>query len=117
MSNSDPIIQLEDALALVFDTQALTIMALRSNLKKEDERRLNKFLARLVVEEADLISMIDALEDGGQPGIAPPTAAQVADISTLSGEVEQLTNGNLAASGVLAVSGKVLDLAIAVSGA
>lgn len=116
MSSGDPVIDLENALALVFDAEALTLKGLRANPSKEEQRKLNKRLASLVVEEADLIAMIDALENRIEPGIKPPTDAQVTEIAKLSEKVEQDTQDNITASDALATSGKVLELAMKVSG-
>ena len=116
MANGDPIIEYENALALVYDAQALTLKGLRANPDKQEERKLIKRLARLKVEEADLIAMIDALEDEPAENLPAPDPALVAEIARLSGEVEAATKRNLSAAGALAAAGKVLDLAIKLTG-
>ena len=116
MANTDPIIEYENALALVYDAQALVLKGLRANPDKQEERRLNKHLAKLRVEEADLIAMIDALEDEPVKDLPMPDQALVDEIARLSGEVEKATRRNVTAAGALKVAGGILDLAINLTG-
>ena len=109
MANGDPIIDYENALALVYDAQALTLKGLRANPNRQQERKLNKRLASLKVEEADLIAMIDALENEPVEDLPGPDPALVAEIARLSGLVEAETKRNLTAEGALVAAGLVLD--------
>jgi hypothetical protein len=110
-SNSDPVIVLESALALVFDAIAIAQKGCRANPTKDEERKLNKTLARLEVERADLEGMIDALEN--EPAdVPPPTQEHVERIADLTGRVERQTRASLTAAGALAIASDVLDLAI-----
>ena len=111
----DPVIDYENALALVYDAQALVVKALRANPSKEEERRLNRRLGRLRLEETDLTAMIDALDNESDPSIQPPTDAQVQEIASLSGQVENATQANINASAALVTAGNVLDLASALT--
>jgi len=106
----------EDALALVFDAIAMARKGLRANPSKEEERKLNKLLARLEVERADLEAMLDALIDGRVIDVAPPTQAQVDEIARLTGEVGDWTRRNGTAAGAVTVLSKVLDLAVEITG-
>lgn len=106
----------EDALALVFDTIVTVKKGLRANPNKERERKLNKMLAQLEIERADLEAMLDAIIDGDTVDVAPPTQAQVDEIAALTGEVGGLTRANITAAGTISVASKVLALAAAVTG-
>jgi hypothetical protein len=109
--SNDPVIVLEKALALVFDAMAIAQKGRRANPTKEEERKLNKTLARLEIERADLEGMIDALEN--EPvDVPPPTQEHVNRIAELTGRVEEQTRMILTAAGALAISSDVLDLAI-----
>jgi hypothetical protein len=111
-SNDDPVIILERALALVFDVIAIAQKGRRANPTKEEERKLNKTLARLEVERADLEGMIDALENNEPHDVPPPTQEQVNRIAELTGRVEQQARASVTAAGALAIASDVLDLAI-----
>ena len=106
----------EDTLALVFETIVTAKQGLRANPRKEEERKLNRRLAQLEVERADLEAMLDAIIDGETIDVAPPTQEQVDEIARLTGEVGGLTRANLTAAGALTITSKVLALAAAVSG-
>jgi hypothetical protein len=110
-SKDDPVIILERALALVFDAIAIAQRGLRANPTKEEERKLNKTLAQLEVERADLEGMIDALENK-PTDVPPPTQEQVDRIAELTGRVEQQARASVTAAGALAIASDVLDLAI-----
>ena len=110
-SDDDPVIALERALALVFDAIAIAQKGRRANPTKEEERKLNKTLARLEVERADLEGMIDALQNE-TADVSPPTEEHVKRIAELTGRVEQQTRMSVTAAGALAIASDVLDLAI-----
>ncbi len=106
----------EDALALVFDAIAAARKGRRANPSKEEERKLNKALARLEVERADLEAILDAIIVGDTVDVAPPTQEQVDEIARLTGEVGILTRANITAAGAVTVASDVLALAVAVTG-
>lgn len=111
MSETDPVLVLEDALALVYDAQALVLRGLRSNPDKDEKRKLNKTLAKLKIEQKDLEDLIDAYED--EPNtVQMPAQGVVDEIARLSGEVEKVTRKNLSASRALELASGVLDMAI-----
>lgn len=105
----------EDALALVFDAIAAAHAARRANPSKEERRKINKLLLRLEVERADLEAMLDALIDGREIDVPPPTQAQVDRIAELTGEVETHTRNDRTAAGAVTVAAKVLDLAVEIT--
>lgn len=116
MTATDPIIEYENTLTLVYDAQAFTLKGLRSNPDKQQERSLNKRLAKLKVEEADLIAMIDAIEDDPSEELPMPDEALLNEIIRLTGEVEKATGKNVTASGALKITGEILDLAVKLTG-
>jgi len=110
MAETDPVLILENALALVYDAQSLVLRGLRANPDKDEQRRLNKTLARLKVEQKDLEDLIDAYED--EPNIMKPPPQEVVDnIAELSGKVEQEIGKNVTASRALELASGVLDMA------
>jgi hypothetical protein len=106
----------EDALALVFDAIATNRKGLRANPSKDEKRKLNKQLARLEAERADLEAMLDAIIDGETIDVAPPTQAQVDEIASLTGQVEGWTRDNRTAAGAITVATNVLALAVEITG-
>ena len=110
----NPLITLGDALSLVFDAIALAQKGLLKNPSKEQERKLNRTLARLELERADIHAQILALI--AKKGAVPrPTTAQVKEISDLTAEVDALTNASITASGAVALTSKILGLATEIS--
>lgn len=108
--------QLETALALIYSAIHLNNDGLRANPDKPEKRKLLKRRARLEAERANLEGMVDALADGEDIDVQPPTAEQVQAIADLTGEVEQQTQAAVTASAALVLTGKVLDLAIKLTG-
>ena len=109
-SSADPLVTLSNALALVFDGIALAEKGLLKNPSKEEERQLNINLAQLERDRATIKANILALSSKSRE-IAPPTEAQVAEMSTLTAEVDALTTGALTSTGALALSSKIMTLA------
>ena len=106
---------LEEALGLIYDAISLNNKGMRANPSKEEKRRLMKRRARLEAERADLEGLLDAMADGEDIGVTPPTPEQVKAIADLTAQVEQQTRAAVTASAVLALTGQVLDLAIALT--
>lgn len=114
-NSNDPVINLELALALVFDAIAIAQKGLRANPSKEEGRKLHKTIARLEIERTDLEEMIDAL-DNSPDDVPPPSQEDVDRIAELTGRVEQQTRQNLTAAGAVEITSNVLDLAIKLTG-
>lgn len=114
MSNGvDKIPELLHAIELVNDAIALTEKALVDNPSIDEERELNIKLARLKARLAVLDAELDAAL-AGDSSVQAPTQAQLAQMESLSANVEQAANQSVA--GRIAVIAKVLDLASAVIG-
>lgn len=111
-----PRIVYNDALALVHNAIMATREGLLANPSREQERKLNKILARLQVEVANLESMLIALAKKQPVGVEPPTQAHVDEIAKLTGEVEGLTRETLTAASALSVASSVLALAVDITG-
>jgi hypothetical protein len=110
-----PSIALGRALALVFRALAVAEDALLLNPSREQERALNETLLELEGKRALIRAMLDAL--ASDPGALPgPTAAQVTEVSLLTGQVETLTTANLTASSAITFTSKVLVLATQIAG-
>lgn len=108
---TDIVIELEKALALIYDAKAEILKARRQKPDKNTLRDLNKTMAKLEIEQTDLEELIDAYED--EPGDLPmPDPALVSEIASLTGAVEQHARSNATATQSLAVASKVLDMAI-----
>ena len=107
---------LSNALSLVYDALAAARKALLENPTKEQRRKLQRRIARLEAERAEISAKLDALADG-ETDVKGPTAAQVAQIAVLTREVGAMTEANLAASKVLAVTTKILALAAKIADA
>ena len=105
-----PIVTLGEAVALVIDAIALAEKGLERNPSREEERELNQTLIDLEERRAEIQAKLDALVDGTQQ-LAGPTRAQVAQISSLTGQVEAETNASETASGAVTLSARVLALA------
>ena len=54
---------LSDMLSLVYDAIAIAQKGLLANPSKDEERKLNRTLAKLELERVDLRAMLDAMED------------------------------------------------------
>ena len=106
----DPVIALGKALSLVGKAIAAAAKGLFSNPSTEEQRDLNATIAELELKKAAIRAQIDALI-AGSTTIAGPTAAQVTEISSLTGEVERLTNQTIAVSGAIKLTSRVLALA------
>ena len=109
--------QLEAALGLVYDALHVNNVGLRSNPSKEEERKLMKRKARLEAERANLEGTLDALADGEDIDVQPPTEKQVKTIAGLTRQVEQQKQEAVTAAAALQITGKVLDLATELTGA
>ena len=107
---------LSDALALVFDGISLAGKALLRNPSKEQKRKINRRIARLEAERAEIAAKMDAIEDG-MTSVKGPSATQVARIADLSAEVESAVRSNLTVSASLALTSKVLTLATKIADA
>ena len=101
--------RLSDALALVFDGISLAGKGLLRNPSKEQKRKLNRRIARLEAERAEIVAKMDAIEDG-VTNVKGPTDAQVTHIANLTAEVEKAAAANQTASAALSVSAKVLTV-------
>jgi hypothetical protein len=108
--------QLEIALGLVYDAITLSNRAMRSNPSKEEKRKLIKRRARLEVERADLEGILEALADGKDIDVTPPSVEQVEAIKTLVAAVEEQRRLDVAVSETFELAGKVLDLATELTG-
>lgn len=108
--NDDPAIGLSDALALVFSAITVAEQGLLRNPSVEEGRELNEQLNDLQLKRATIRAQLDALIAGTMT-ITGPTAAQVAEISRLAGQVEALTTAATTASAAVAFTSKVLAVA------
>jgi hypothetical protein len=115
-ANKNPLVTLGNMLSLVFDAIAIAQKGLLKNPSKEEERKLNRTLAKLKLERADIRAELDSLIDGEQ-NIAGPTPAQVKEMSKLIAEVDKLTNASVTASGAVALTSRILALATEVADA
>lgn len=116
MTNAtDKVPALLHAIELVDSAIALAEGALNDNPSPEEERALNQTLLRLNAERAVLEAELDAAlnEDTAVQG---PNAAQLAQIESLSKQVEQATSAGAAADAKIALAGKVLNVAAAIVG-
>ena len=111
-----PIVALAEALSLVFDAIAVAEKGLEKNPSKEEERKLNQTLVDLDLKRAKIQAKLDAQVNRTAP-LAGPTAAQVAEVATLTGEVQRLTGRALTASAAVRVTTRVLALATEVASA
>jgi hypothetical protein len=103
------------ALALVLRAQAVAADAMLLNPSREQERALNETLLELDARRAMIQAMLNAL--ASDPGaMAGPTAAQVTEVSLLTGQVETLTTANLTASSAITFTSKVLVVATQIAG-
>lgn len=110
----DHLIQLEDALGLVYDAQAAVLKGKRANPSKEQQRALNKAWARLELEKADLEGQITAIEDEGEI-LPPPSAEMVTEIARLTAAAETETRKGKTAAEYLTFAGAVLAMATEVT--
>jgi len=108
--SANPLVTLGNMLSLVYDGIATAQKGLLRNPSPEEERKLNRTIARLEPERAKIRAKLDALIAGAQ-NIVGPTPDQVQQMSSLTAEVEGLTNASLTASGTIALTSKILDLA------
>ena len=106
---TNPYQGLSDALALVFDGISLAGKGLLRNPSKEQKRKLNRRIARLEAERAEIAAKMDAIEDG-MVDVKGPTDAQVTQVANLTAEVQSAAAANQTASAALTVSAKVLTV-------
>lgn len=90
-------------------------IGLNHNPEVEDERSLNRILLRLNAERAVLEAELDSAM-AADPGVQAPDANQIAAIDSLSTQVEMATNAAVAASDIIELTSKVLDLASSIVG-
>jgi hypothetical protein len=114
--SQNPLVTLGNALSMVFGAIAIAQKGLLKNPSPEEERKLNRTLAKLELERATISAKLDALIAGNQD-IAGPTPGQVQEISSLTAQVEVLTNANLTASGAVALTSRILTLATDIAAA
>ncbi len=112
----NPLVTLEKALTLVENTIVMAEQALEMNPTKEEERDLNETLNKLQRKRAEISAELDALTVGNRQVIGP-SKEQVAEISSLTGEVEKLTNQSIAGSAAVKLTSRVLALATEVASA
>ena len=112
----NPLVTLEKALTLVEKAIVMAEQALEMNPTKEEERDLNETLNKLQRKRAEISAELDALTVGNRQVIGP-SKEQVAEISSLTGEVEKLTNQAIAASAAVKLTSRVLALATEVASA
>lgn len=117
MSNgyADPYEVFAEASDLVDQSILLIRKALRTSPSPEDRRRLDDELLDLERQSALIEAKLDALFEPGA-AIPMPTPLQVDAIGELAAEVERHTNQAAAASGTVALTGRVLALAQQISG-
>jgi hypothetical protein len=106
----DPVIALGKALSLVRKAIATAEKGLLLNPSTVEQRELNETLVELELKKAKIRAQLDA-QIAASTTIAGPTAAQVVEISSLTAEVEELTNASITASAAVALTSKVLALA------
>jgi hypothetical protein len=108
--SNDPVICLGNALDLVFSAIAVAERGRRSNPSVEEDRILNERLNDLRLKQATIEAQLDSIAAGTLvlPG---PSPALVAQISFLTGQVEDLTRGATSASAAVAFTGRVLTVA------
>lgn len=100
---------MSDALEMVEDALAIARQGLNANPSKQERRQLDEDILDLALKRTRLTSAMIAL-GRGQGTIRPPTADQIAEIKTLAGQVDRLTQQSVAASGAVVATGHVLDL-------
>ncbi len=109
-SSDDPALGLGDALALVFGAIRVAKRGLLCNPSVEEGRVLNERLNDLQLKCATIQAQLDAVI-ADTVTVAGPTAAQVAEISRLTGQVEALTTAATTASAAVAFTSRVLTVA------
>lgn len=114
--DENPLVTLGNALSLVFKAIGIAKKGLLKNPSKEDERELNQTLAKLELRRAEIRAKLDALI-AREREVVGPTTAQVKEISSLTGEVEALTNVSITVSGAVALTSKILMLATEIASA
>ena len=105
---------LSDSLLLIYDGITLARKGLLKNPDTNQRRKLNRRIARLEAEAAEIEAKMTAIEDG-VTGVRGPTDAQVNKVSQLTGEVEGMTRANITASKALALTSKIMDIAMKVA--
>ena len=100
---------LSDALEMTEDAIVVAKQGLLQNPTKEVRRALDADILELEAKRAKISAKMIAL-GRGEPSVKKPTDAQIAEIATLAGEVDQLTRASATASQALAITGRVLDL-------
>ena len=100
----------------MFDAIALAQKGLLKNPSTEQERQLNRILAKLELERADIQAKITALI-GKAKGVNGPNEDQVLEVSNLTAQVDVLTNANITASGAIALTSNILGVATEIADA
>ena len=100
---------MSDALEMVEDALAIARLGLNANPSEQERHQLDEDILELALKRTRLTSAMIAL-GRGQGTITPPTAEQIVEIKTLAGQVDQLTQQSVAASGAVVATGHVLDL-------
>ena len=100
---------MSDTLEMVEDALAVARQGLNMNPTKSERHQLDEDILDLRLKRTRLTSAMIAL-GRGQGTIRPPTADQIAEIMILAGQVDQLTQQSVAASGAVVATGHVLDL-------
>ena len=109
--NSDSTIpDLLNLILLIDDAIGFAEKGLLSNPSIEEDRSLDRALITLRTNRSALDAKLDAALGANQV-VMGPTAAQSAQIETLTDEVEKATNKNASVNDSLTLIGKVLDLA------
>ncbi len=114
--SKNPLVTMGNALSLVFGAIGVAQKGLLKNPSKEEERDLNETVAKLEMKRAEIRAKLDAVIAGNRQ-VTGPTIEQVKEISSLTGQVEALTNESITASGAVALTAKILDLATQVASA
>lgn len=110
----NPYKDLSDSMELIYDGISIANKGLLRNPDTTQRRKLNRRIARLEAELAEIGAKMTAIEDG-ETGIRGPTNAQVKLVAKLTGEVENMTRANITASKALALTSKIMDVAMKVA--
>jgi hypothetical protein len=100
---------MSDALEMVEAALAIARQGLDADPSKQERRQLDEDLRDLALKRTRLTSAMIALSRG-QGTTDPLTPEQIAEIKALAGQVDQLTQQSIAASGAVVATGNVLDL-------
>lgn len=106
---TDHVAALLNALALLDDSLALVGIAKNHNPSDDESRALDRLEVRLEAERTVLQAEVDAAVNDGT-NIQGPSAAQVTEIGTLTDQVEQATNNEIAVSDAITLASSSLDV-------